>query len=42
MDAFGFYSSDTYTQFRKKGGDILTTGNVPFSKQAGSGGKHDW
>jgi len=39
MDAFGFYSSQAYTNFVKKGGAILTTGDVPFSKQAGTTGK---
>jgi hypothetical protein len=38
MDAYGFYASDTYTKFIEKGGAILTTGSVPFSKQAGLGG----
>ena len=34
MDAYGFYSAQTYNHFIKKGGAILTTGGVPFSKQS--------
>jgi len=33
MDAYGFYSGQTYNHFIKKGGAILTTGSVPFSRQ---------
>lgn len=39
MDAWGFYSAQTYRHFIKKGGAILTTGGVPFSKQAGPAGQ---
>lgn len=39
MDAYGFYSAQTYSHFIKKGGAILTTGGVPFSKQSGTLGE---
>jgi hypothetical protein len=39
MDAFGLYSAQTYSHFIKKGGAILTTGGVPFSKQASTKGE---
>ncbi|MHB1459731.1 MAG: glycoside hydrolase 5 family protein [Armatimonadota bacterium] len=34
MDAFGLYSGLTFQQFLKRGGAVLTTGGIPFSKQA--------
>lgn len=38
MDAFGLYSSLSFQHFIKKGGAILTTGGIPFMKQASNHG----
>ncbi|MHB1483450.1 MAG: glycoside hydrolase 5 family protein [Saccharofermentanales bacterium] len=39
MDAFGLYSAQTFNHFLKKGGAVMTTGGIPFMKQASPEGE---
>lgn len=38
MDAINTYSGESFRHFIKKGGSVLTTGGIPFMKQAGNNG----
>jgi len=40
MDAFWMYSGLTFDHFLKRGGAVLTTGGIPFFKQAAPWGDH--
>jgi len=39
MDAEGAYSGQTFNYFLRQGGAVLTTGGIPFMKQAGPNGR---
>jgi hypothetical protein len=39
MDAMHLYTAQTFNQYLKRGGAILTTGGIPFMKQAGPDGE---
>ncbi|HOV68777.1 MAG TPA: hypothetical protein PLZ84_00455, partial [Clostridia bacterium] len=38
MDAVGFYTSQTFMHYIRRGGAVLTTGGIPFSVHAGPDG----
>jgi hypothetical protein len=40
MEAFKFYSGQSFQYFLRRGGAVLTTGGIPFSRQADPWGKH--
>ena len=39
MDAYGLYSGSWFNHFIEKGGSVLTTGGIPFFKQANNHGE---
>jgi hypothetical protein len=40
MEAFKFYSGQSFQYLLRRGGAVLTTGGIPFSRQADPWGKH--
>lgn len=36
MESFGYYSGQSFNYFLRKGGAVITTGDIPFSKQTNS------
>lgn len=36
MEAFGYYSGQSFNYFLRKGGAVISTGDIPFSKQTNS------